>query len=705
MSRKSLELPITGMFKAGDAGIGGNVGSRKIKNLALRPGPRLEKRDGFLRDGTITVGSGGAVGCFYRFNDERNARVYLLFGNSHGATRRAGGYRDNVGAWTQFSTATTAAGAVDSTNAFNKVYGIYAATATTNSGSWSWDGTTEAADPFVIKLGGRTIENFQRRLWIGAPTIEVNNLLTGTAGSEIAYQFEDAAAWTSTNMGVSVVGNARQSAPTNATGTLVSATVATTSGAQYVTWRATFRPLSGTITLPLNLSIENAAAATTYASLNIELPTATTNPGFVSYILTAFIPDSIGWRLRIRNGTWDSAGVAIKTGITGTGFVLADSTGVAGDNTNTNASIGHVAVYGRFVPPFMPTVNSATPPTLYYPTRIYGSEPDEPTNFKSTRYYDIVGVPGAINLIRADGDKLYIFKDNAIFVFRGNESAELPLQYIRTVSNFGCVGPKAWTAFEGEQFFIGPNGVYRWQPGSGQNPVELSGEAMREELFNANTVSAPVCEMDESKRQLWCYLQAGKVHIFDLDTKQWFYYTLTGASDAELTITDLAFGKFYGASVAEMFVMMAQSTDIVKLRSGQTQDNITGTSRDVVAEWEVPILNTASPWKELTVEQAGLRHSITASQSASVTEWSVSLDNGSTWAKYNQFDPTVTTAGAVIEERLPLRQTTRRALLKLKHTGLTGPTYFNVIGAFAEADIKDSGDHQKTNPTQVGSSL
>jgi hypothetical protein len=105
------------------------------------------------------------------------------------------------------------------------------------------------------------------------------------------------------------------------------------------------------------------------------------------------------------------------------------------------------------------------------------------------------------------------------------------------------------------------------------------------------------------------------------------------------------------------------------------------------------------------VEQAGLRHSITASQSASVTEWSVSLDNGATWAKYNQFDPTVTTAGAVIEERLPLRQTTRRALLKLKHTGLAGPTYFNVIGAFAEADIKDGGDKQKTNPTQVGSSL
>lgn len=673
---RRVALPIGvggGMYRSGDWAKMPPDATPYAKNVFIRPGPRVEKRDGWLRDATIPFNPVFTTAWhrILRFDNSSGTQQLLLTPYGSGS----GVWFDGA-AW--HSDANIALATTDYTELNGVMYAI-------QSGSiWSFDGATVTADAAKSGIGGNTICAHKSRLFVGALVEQPTNQLTTAA-----YRFENAADWTLAGGPPTVVnsGGIRKLTIVNAADTIKTTAAAYTSGAseEYVTLHVRFRAYDASQNLPFTITIEDAAGATIYGALELFVRNRTVQPDWQTFIVQARIPAATAVYIKYKPGNTSMAAVLGSADVADENnalhqVLLTKGRRVFGDGTGASFN----SFFGSYT----------------YPQRLAWCEVNDPTYWRAASFYDCVEVPGNIQLMRSDGDRLYAFKQNAIWVFATQDNPSLPIVLVNVVRNVGIVNPQGFVTFKGIMYFIGLDEIYAWT-GDGE-PTPLCGDAMRETLFNSSTVSSPCIAVNQRTRELYCYLQPGKIHTLNLaaQNKPWSFITLTGANDAELTINDMTCATQALGADQELYVTAGQSVDLVRLHSGQTVDNITGTERNVTAEYWFRPLQTKEPRYTFLIESMEIDHGMTAAQDSATTTFELSYDGGQTFPSVNNIHVAPLAGGNYQPLQVPLWQSHERLIVGLKHVGPAGPSYFNFSGGTAMMQILGE-KIQRSNPTAI----
>lgn len=673
------------------------------KNVFIRSGPRVEMRSGWMRDSDQPSAQTGRL-IHYTAADVLSGTDKLIASPSSNTT---GGYmslRATDGTYSDIGSLNFYA--VDSVGFLGKVYmlqhpNLY------DTGV-SYDGTTVDTNAFgTISAGvlsgfsGNSITSYNHRLFLAgiAEARGFNNLLNGT---DVATQFENAAKWTLTGCTVAVTGNVRTltiAAAGDSAKTFGS--VLTTTEPNWVTVRPQFKARSATTSMPFTVTVEDAAGTTVWGSMDILVASSSINPEWQTFVKSFLLPAGVTAYIKYKPG---NASVAAVTGSVDVG----DKTGVGK---------GLAFYQERFV--FTKSYcNSAEPlgDQVMNMSRLMWCEVDSPSNWRPNAYYDCREIEGPLTTVRSINGMLCAFKSNGIWVFGQQDNADLPIVFLRLLENVGCISTTAIDHFRNRLYFVGENEVYEWS-GDG-NPTPLAGPGMRETLFNSTTLAAtaplqvansgglyPLLRINVDDEEVWVYLQPGKLYVYSLITQTWTGpITITGVDGADLEINDLMYMKPQGETRREMWAALKDTKDIIKLRTGQTLDNITGTEREVTAEYWVRPLITKDPKQTFLVETIDIDHKITGDQTDSTTTYRVSFDGGTTWDAENTIEIAPLASGDYQPMTVDLWQSDERMTIAIKHTGKAGPEYFNFSGASATVQIL--GERiQRSNPTAVSSNL
>lgn len=683
--RQALPLPIgAGLYPVGDLAKAPPGTAAKIKNCFVRPGPRIEKRDGWLRDSSFDATM--YPGAFAAYNADTQTTSVLVVG---GGQLGKSGYRQFDGTYTVLSTVFTVA---DYTNFLNKLYSTYSTTDSTIGSVDSFDGSTAVANAINATMSGATIASFNHRMFLGYIREKQTNEVRGSA----AYKFEDNTVWT-LGGGPPTVSNTaglRKLTIIGSTDTLKTTAAAYTPGAadEYIQVYVDFRAYNTTTDMPFTITVEDAAGANIYGTLEVLALNRTIQPDWQRFVFPSAIriPASTAVYVKYKPGTTTVAAVA-------------GSVDVADENNNRGLQLtkGRRTYSTSAVKTAINLFGSA------YPYRFVWCEVDDPTYWRASSYYDCKEVAGEITVIREGNSKLHVFKSNAIWSFNPQDNASLPIVFSGLIRNIGCIGPKAIKFFENTLYFMGINEVYAWT-GEGE-PVPLAGDAMRETLFPSGGIGGTCLAIDEERREMWIVTEYSNIWIYNLTTKIWSGpLTVTQSDGTSAVVHDLIYIRASGESTREMWCAVEDidhaTGDVLKLRSGQTKDNIIGTERDVVAEYWFRPIQTLEPKQALILESLEIDHKVTGSQSASTTTAEISYDGGTTFANAVNVTLAPLASGDYQPMRLDLWESSDRMLVAIKHTGLAGPTYFNMSGASAMVQI--CGDRiQTTNPTTTSSTL
>lgn len=664
-ARKQFAWQVGGMSAKGDP----SMKDGKVilaRNVFVRPGGdghlRADKRPGWLRD---TNSTGQACSQFLPFTSKAGVTTLLGRFGSAGAGKIM--KRSSGGAWSITSTLDDVGSGGYAGYFGDNAYFSYSDDSVDYLVG-KFDGTTFTANAIAETLGGfADCVGFLDRLFLGYVIETVNNIAEPNISNDFATG--PGTYWTLSSVTQSS-GSLTWSA---AAGTAISANFsAVGASGEWRTFSITAQNTTADGSLPgyLTISIENTAGTATYGSEEITISSRDADPLWQRFAVRAWIPASTAYRLKIAGGHVDRANNLIT-------IKVVDTTDDKGVMVTAGRFFHTMDVAGALQSPS---------PTYSYPYRIIWSEPGEPTNWRATGYIDLNEEPGPIIALRATEDRLYAFKENAIWIFRGTADPDFPLQRERIIRGVGAIHSKTVKFYEGSFYFIGQSDVYRMSLSGEIEP--LSGVDKQEDLFPVSLTIGPGClEIDSDRKQVWIYTQTGKIDVFDLRSGQWSQQTLTGASDSELQIRDLWYGKPTGESNREMYAACAytESDDIVKLRASQTQDNITGTARDVVAKLQLQPIGSVSPRTEFTIEEVGLRHTITSQDTSDLIRISVSTDGGNTWTYY--IEDTLPTANLAQTQydlkREPYGIESTAAplqIIEIKHTGYGGPNYFRVTG-------------------------
>ena len=689
--RKTVTIPVGPLWTRGDLVKAPEGSSPKVRNCAFRRGV-VEKRPGWLyeSDASAPTSQGGLsefVG---------PSATYLIAGSS--AAEQGGYVRASNGSWAVGPDPYY--GGVEYDGTF---YALGGEGSTVQSRVSSFDGTTTNAVATTTRIGGTAIGQYGGRLLVGSSKFYIQN------GGTYLFAFDSAAEWTVSGAWVQPTGaTVRTATIANATtDTIKSAAAVYTTGAsasEYVTVVFEIQAVSATVTTPIRVRIENAAGTTVYGSAQYVVSNATDDPEWRQYSVTASVPASTATYAALQIGN-DTGG-----GTVGVTLRLSDV-----DNDH-----GLSAYQGRFVYPFGAYSITSLLSGQRYKNRVYFSEPLDFTDWRNENFFEVDEAAGYVQAIASVNGRVVVFKERGMWVYSPTESALRPFQREAFLPNIGCSSQRGVTLFDGILFFVGENEVYAFDGSSA--PVPLCGDAVRDAMFPAGETQGTVCAaVDTDNRELWVVTGVGtanarQAYIYSIDSRQWigtYELTATYAPDADISAyggwAGLVYTKPRGETYREMWLNYTtgvQASKIVKLRLSQTLDSLSASTEDIVAEYVFHPLETPRPRKQMTVQEVGIDHKITASQAASETRYAFSTDGGSTFSKYNEVRvPTASGASTDTDPiRVPLHQTAPRVVLKITHTGLGGPTYFNMTGAEASIIVRGR-ETQGTNPTAVGSSL
>src|SRR3990167_7768197 len=269
-------------------------------------------------------------------------------------------------------------------------------------------------------------------------------------------------------------------------------------------------------------------------------------------------------------------------------------------------------------------------------------------------------------------NRYIVFKRRGMWVFAltGNKNEPI-LPERATNEEIGCIGPRALDKFMGEIFWIGENECYRMKIDG--DPEPFCGPGMREEIMShgsgwvesATTYKQPLLAIDRANKEVWVYTQAGKIYVFNLESNTWSYSDVSGSPPVRSMIFD---------TIGQRMLVSFGGYGVTRhMESSAAKDTIdTGAALTITNDIVFKPLELYAPRYEASLEEIGIFHLATASQTGQTITPSYSLDRGATFTV-----PTTYTAGVgtvdITQPRVPLPIGTLgpSVTVKLSRSGFT----------------------------------
>lgn len=414
------------------------------------------------------------------------------------------------------------------------------------------------------------------------------------------------------------------------------------------------------------------------------LPNATALNGWT----TTYVPFSVPWSTnQLYSQTtvdFGNTAVPLPTALTTVDIGLKD--GLA-DGNAAKKNYGFQITKGDFYYPFINT-ETATSSTNDLKAIIW-SDVLQPKSIRASATYELqetVGYPTAATTLAG---RYLAFTRNAIWTFIGNADATtldvIPIRRERVLKGVGCLGPKALDQLEDTLYFIGEDGVYRTGIGD-ESPDEIGGDAMREEIMargtswveSQATYNMPLLRIDKRNRDVWVYTQKGKIYVYHIQTGAWT--NIDVANNAE--IADF----YFNANTRKMYVAVGGfGLARVDWNVSPTNDTVDNTANTYTCTKEIiarPV-EMFAPRVDTCVENVGVFHLATASQSGQTLTAYVSFDRGTTYPYSDQ----ITLDTTVARNPIHLFEMAPSITLKLSHVGQAGAAVWGVSKMDLEAQI------------------
>jgi hypothetical protein len=670
INRAMLPLDLGGMHRAGDASK--MPGSRvyMAKNVFFRGGA-YEQRGGWQKDDDQLAGA--------------DAEALVTFSNGDefelGAIGSAlSGFRDSLGAWTDYSAGGTMLGFNDVVQFDEKLYGLsYSDSSVPGAGhNWSYDGSSAEYLPFGTHLWGASIEAAIRRLFIGGPKVAVTNLLGPTKSFDIT-------AWALNATVQAVSGTTRVVTFANSGSYAKSgAFVAPSDG--HVNWQC-YIEARDTQEVPLTLKITDGGSKV-YKSLEVLIPLGSSGEGFIRYSVTGYVPPGTSYELQITPGTSSRpAGLNMV-------FGFSDVTG------NPDTERGQLLTHGRFNFDSCPLGAAAV--IEEHPDWVIWCETDEINHWRAINFEKLIEYPGEITLVRGGQGVVAVYKRNAVWLFGVTDIPDQPLIRQGFTVGIGCRGPRAFAKWEQRHFFIGDNQVWAWGLSGQAEPLVDPG--MRDYLFApATMVANPILEIDPDKRELWVHIQQNKLHVFHFDSGAWTEFDMLDSTSSPLNISDLLYTVASGETQPYMWAIESSGMSIVRLDPSATLDRVGAFGGVPITVEIIPRpIEFPSPRPLLGLEKFEFDHEITDIPADHVLNIATSTDGGATWSenKSSKITPAVPVGGDTRPLQISYRTGGRKIFARIQYSGLAGASRFNLNAIWVQV-VARGRDVQAINPTPV----
>lgn len=431
----------------------------------------------------------------------------------------------------------------------------------------------------------------------------------------------------------------------------------------------------------------------------IELPRATgdADADWHSYTVRSTLPartNAIYWQCTIQSGTAPSYTVANTTT-----FDIGYRDGLA-DGAVGKRNFGMQATLGDFAYPFV-NKESADTTTTDLNTIIW-SEVLQPTQIRASATYELQQVPGYPTAATVLGARYLVFKRGAVWVFNGNQDITtldvIPIRREREYLNVGCLGPKALDSQNDVLFFISEDDVCRFTIGMDE-PEGIGGDAMREEIMargsdwveSQATYNMPILRINKRDKELLVYTQKSKIYVYNIERKGWTTWDVPNGAEVADMIYNPNTRKMYvaigGYGLARVDWNAADANDTID----NTANTYTGTKEVITRPIEA-----FSPRVDWIVDNAGVFHLATASQSGQLFRLYASFDRGATFT-YDSGNLTLDITDP--RNEVGIFESAPSVTLKITHTGKLGKGTWAISKIDADMTLPEGAEWPQVKPT------
>jgi len=367
------------------------------------------------------------------------------------------------------------------------------------------------------------------------------------------------------------------------------------------------------------------------------------------------------------------------------------------DGNPAKQNHGQQYTAGDFYPPFFNQEASATA-TVNLDAVVW-SEIQEPKRILAKNTFTLPEVAGLPIAACQVAGRYVVFKRRGFWVFKRTTDKNVPILPEKPANTeIGCIGPRAWDTFGAGQttdfrkaqgdtlYWIGENGIYRM--GDDWNPEEIGGPAMREEIMargagwveSQATYNIPFLVVEHANREVWVYTQAGKIYVYHILSGAWSYIDVSGAPPVRSMLYDFVGGRML-VSFGGFGVTRLMETSTAK----DTIDN-TATPLTVTADVIYKPLELYAPRYEAYLEEVGVFHLATASQTGQTVTPSYSYDRGTTFTTPAGYPATISLSTPRV--RLPIGAMGPSVTVKISAAGGGGQTNWSISKADATLQVK-----------------
>jgi hypothetical protein len=422
----------------------------------------------------------------------------------------------------------------------------------------------------------------------------------------------------------------------------------------------------------------NVLAATEGTVPNI----SSTPDGVTLFVLAPIPPHTNTLTVTPRIKFYNTANPALTT-LAPIDISLKD--GVA-DGDLRKANRGQQWTAGDFYYPFF-NCETATTATVNLDAIVW-SEINNPKAIRAKNTFSLVeiaGLPTAAAV--ACGGRYIVFKRRGMWVFTRTSDKNIPILTERPSSvEIGCLGPRALDTWGDDLFWIGENGVYRMSAGG--DPKEICGTGMREEIMahgstwaeTQSTYNQPFLVVDHANQEVWVYTQKSKIYIYHIPSEQWSYIDCPNSSQVRTMLFDYIGQRMlvsFGGFGATRFMEASSAKDSI--------DN-TVTTYSITNDVIFKPLELYAPRYEAALEEVGIFHLATASQSGETIEVAYSLDRGSTWNTPTGYPGTVDISRPRV--RLAIVTVGPSVMVRVRRIGSGGAAKWAISKADATLQVK-----------------